>query len=1129
MDADDARRAHAILTAALDAPHEERQAIVSRVCAGDAKLEAMVKRLLAASDLSAGFLETPAWLPRVDGGPVVPDAVGNYLVVRVLGTGGMATVYEAVQENPHRRVAVKVVSQAMTHSDALLRFRFETQTLAHLSHPGIAKIYEAGTASLGGLGPTPFFAMELVPDALGITEYARKHDLDLRKRLSMFVEVCDAVTHGHQNGIIHRDLKPANILVGSDGQTKVIDFGIARSILADSPSLTRTIDAAKLIGTLNYMSPEQCEARADIDIRVDVYSLGVILYELISGHLPYDLSNLPIPAAAQRIVNDPPRRPDLPKAHPYGDLWAIVSKALEKQPSRRYASVAGLAADVNRLLAFKAIEARPPGLAHQFRLFARRHRTFVAAGLSLSAGIIILAAVSTGFALRLLREAHQRQAAEQLVIQERDAARWQAYVAQVSGALSAMKTDEFEQMRARLAAVKYLRRGWEWGFLSRLADRSVSTVEAHAGMIFDFVPGRDRTRFLSAADHGSVRLWDESFREPLASFQSESGARMLAAAFTSDGRSVICGDMLGVVRLLDGDSLRELSVLTQMSGAVRSVAGLTDRRVAIADATGALVILDPDTSRQAPTPDVQPGGVHGVSVSPDRKLLATFNDDGVLWLRDAVSATPILRLTFDGRVNMVRFSRDSTLVAATGDGGRVLVWNTSTGTLFRELQATQGINTVQSIAISDDGSLLAAGLVHRDIIVYSLRDGRVIGKLGGHTDAVSGLVFRSADRLLSSASWDRTIRQWRTDEIANPTGVTTLAGHRGWVRAIAVSPDGSTIASASDDGDLRFWNPDLRRTFARLTIGHGRLLALEYSPDGQLIALACQDGTVQLRDSTSGLLVRQWTSPGRWGTALAFDPTGSTLAVGDEDGSVRVWDVSTGTERGFMLGHSARVNSVRFSPDGSVIASASRDGEVVVWNAAEGHLVHRLTGHTTDVFAVLFSPDGQRVFSGSRDQSVVVWDVRSGSRISTLTGHGQHVTCLALNPDATRLAAGSWFGQIVLFDVETSDQIASFRGHDAAIRGIRFSPDGRWLISCSYDSTVRLFDSATRAHADAATEQAVISLAAAQRQIRPLLETTPADPDTLIRRAFADNADPSMNQWTRIAILSALAPADEAP
>jgi serine/threonine protein kinase len=308
-------------------------------------------------------------------------------------------------------VAVKVMHHSMTHTDALLRFRLETQTLARLRHPGIAQIYEAGTAQLGQSGPTPFFAMELVPDALSLIEYARQRKLSLDDRLKMFAAVCDAVTHGHQNGIIHRDLKPANVLVGRDGIAKVIDFGIARSSHADVPSLTRTADAAKLIGTLNYMSPEQCDARAEIDIRVDVYSLGVMLYELVSGHLPYDLSNLSIPAAVQRIVHDPPRRPDIPRVHPYGDLWAIVFKSLEKQPNRRYSSVAGLAADVRRLLDFKAIEARPPGLAHQFRLFAKRHRTFVAAGLALTAGIVILAGVSTGFAYRLWREVHQRETA----------------------------------------------------------------------------------------------------------------------------------------------------------------------------------------------------------------------------------------------------------------------------------------------------------------------------------------------------------------------------------------------------------------------------------------------------------------------------------------------------------------------------------------------------------------------------------------------------------------------------------------------------------------------------------------------------------------------------------------------
>lgn len=1117
-------RAHAIFSQALALDAEQREAMVVEACKGDDEVLRRVRRLLSLADRTIGFLDTPVLSPQAQS---VPDAVGNYLVVGVLGVGGMATVYEAVQENPNRRVAVKVMHQSMTHTDALLRFRIEAQTLARLVHPGIARIYEAGMAQLGQSGPTPFFAMELVPDALSITAYARTQALTLEKRLTMFAEVCDAVTHGHQNGVIHRDLKPANVLVGSDGVAKVIDFGIARSTHADASSLTRSADAARLIGTLNYMSPEQCDPGADIDIRVDVYSLGVILYELVCGHPPYDLSNLPIPAALQRIVHDPPRRPDMPRAHPYRDLWAIISKSLEKQPDRRYASVAGLAADVRRLLDFKAIEARPPSVAHQFRLFAKRHRTFVATGLAMSAGIVLLAAVSTGFAIRLLREVRERERAERLVAHERDAARWQAYVAQMSGALSAMKADEFEQLRTRLAAVTYQPRGWEWGFLSRLADRSTRTIDAHDGMIMDFASNHDQTRFVTAADRGSVRLWDDTFQRPLASFQSESGARVLAAAFTHDGCSVVCGDAAGTVRLLDAEGLLQQSVLTQMTGSVRAVVGLPGRRVAVADANGSFGILDLDSGAREPVTDAPPGGVQGLSLSPDAALLAMFNDRGVVWLRDTAAGTTRHTLDFAGRINAVRFSGDSRLVAATGEGGRILVWNAASGTVVREIQATQGINTVESIAFSHDGTMLAAGLVHRDIIVYSVVDGRTIGKLGGHTDAVSGLVFGPDDKVLTSTSWDRTMRQWRIEEVASPSGVTTLKGHRDHVRAVAVSPDGLIIASASEDGDLRFWNPDLRRTIARIPVGHGALLAVSYSPDGQRLAVACDGGIVQIRDASSGKVLREWTDPSLRVTSLTFDPTSTRLIVGTEVGVVRVCDAAGGAELHAMTGHRARINAVAVSPDGTVIASASRDGDVRLWNAATGRELHRLSGHSSDVFAVVFSPDGRQVFSGSRDQSVLAWDVASGKKVATLAGHGQYVTCLALSPDATRIAAGSWFGEIVLFDVNTFDQIASFRGHDAAIRGIRFSPDGRWLVSCSYDATVRLFDSATRAEADSAAERAEGAFSRAKELIQSVRATTTPDPDALLGLLRDRGIDPATNPWIRVAVLSTLAPPDE--
>jgi tetratricopeptide (TPR) repeat protein/tRNA A-37 threonylcarbamoyl transferase component Bud32 len=334
--------------------------------------------------------------------------VGTYLVVGVLGAGGMATVYEAVQENPNRRVALKVMHQGLSHTDAFLRFRLETEALAKLHHPGIAQIYEAGTAPLGQSRPSPFFAMELVPEAVTITQYAEREKLSLRRRLEVFAGVCDAVLHGHQQGIIHRDLKPGNVLVGADGQAKVIDFGIARP--TDSAArVTREVDAKRLIGTLNWMSPEQCTTPSDVDVRTDVYSLGVILFELVAGRLPWDLSKYSIPEAVRTIVEKAPPRASEFRAEAKGDLDAIIAKALEKDRTRRYPGAGALAADVRRYLALEPVEARPVGPVQQLVLFARRNRPLAAA---IGAGVLTLVAgiaVSVVFAVAAARARDQAE------------------------------------------------------------------------------------------------------------------------------------------------------------------------------------------------------------------------------------------------------------------------------------------------------------------------------------------------------------------------------------------------------------------------------------------------------------------------------------------------------------------------------------------------------------------------------------------------------------------------------------------------------------------------------------------------------------------------------------------------
>lgn len=341
-------------------------------------------------------------------------AIGHFRINRIIAQGGMGTVYEAMQENPKRIVAVKVLKPGITSHSAMRRFEYETQVLARLRHPGIAQIYEAGMHSVYIAGhepemPIPYFAMEYIPDAKPLTQYAEAKHLGTRQRLSLFIPVCDAVHHGHQKGIIHRDLKPGNILVDATGQVKVIDFGIARSTDSDVGLTTARTDVGQLIGTLQYMSPEQCGADAhDIDMRSDVYSLGIVLYELLCGHFPYALADTPFQRAPQVICETPPLPISIWNRTLRGDIATILSKALEKDPDRRYQSTDALAKDIDRYLRNEPILARPPSAVYRLSKFIRRRR--VPVSLIIAVGIAAFLAMNRhSAALRATGEAdHQR-------------------------------------------------------------------------------------------------------------------------------------------------------------------------------------------------------------------------------------------------------------------------------------------------------------------------------------------------------------------------------------------------------------------------------------------------------------------------------------------------------------------------------------------------------------------------------------------------------------------------------------------------------------------------------------------------------------------------------------------------
>lgn len=413
---------------ALERDTAARELLLQERCGDDHELRREVEEMLAVHEDAEDFFAQPALdllsHPRLSGETVVGldleagQEVGGFRIVRLIGAGGMGSVYEATQQDPKRTVALKVLRNGIADPRSVRRFQFEVAILAALQHPGIAHVYEAGLHREGRL-QIPFFVMEYVPDAKSLTGYADDAKLGLQARLELFLQVCDAVHHGHQKGVIHRDLKPENILVDSRGRARVIDFGVARATDLDV-SVSASLGTTGFLGTLRYMSPEQCGGDAlQVDSRSDVYSLGVILYVLLTGKHPYEFDSNDFTRIIRTIQE---QRPAPLTGRLRGDLETVVRKALEKERKRRYSSVAELAADLRRWLRREPITARPPSATYHFRRLVERHRVASALSLLLFLSLVAFAITATVQSVRVGKERDRASGERDRATGERDKA-----------------------------------------------------------------------------------------------------------------------------------------------------------------------------------------------------------------------------------------------------------------------------------------------------------------------------------------------------------------------------------------------------------------------------------------------------------------------------------------------------------------------------------------------------------------------------------------------------------------------------------------------------------------------------------------------------------------------------------
>jgi len=1014
--------------------------------------------------------------------------IGGVTIVRLIAEGGMGRVYEGKQEKPNRTVAVKVMRPGLTSPSILKRFEYEAEVLGRLQHSGIAHIYSVGVHRIGN-ATVPYFVMEYIADARSLTKYAKDLKLPTRQRLDLFRSVCDAVAHGHQKGVIHRDLKPSNILVDSTGQPKVIDFGVARATDSDMALTTMQTDVGQLIGTLQYMSPEQFNADPnDVDIRSDVYALGVILYELLADKMPYDVKKKALHEVARTVQEDDPTPLSRLDRALKGDVAVIAGKCLEKDRGRRYSSASELGSDIGRYLMGDPISASPPGFLDGLVRLARKHR--IAAG-AVGAIMTTLIAAIIGVSYFAIKAGQERS----IAVQERQ----RAEVNQ-KAALNQARVAEYQTLvatRAEERALAEARRAKERLYIANLY-RVAGLISENA---ITFARSLlDETSKLREPDGDQIEI--ACLRSRLDNSLLMLGENLSDApvvVFSPSGSLVVTTDEHNTARVWDASTGRPVAFLKGHGGRITAIGfGSNDDRCVTASADKTARVWDVHSGRQLVSLTNHQAGISAVAVSPDGNRLATASLDSTARIWDTATGVEIAKLEGHGAgVIDVAFMPDGTRVATASLDKTARVWNAETG---QQLALLSGhFRELRRLAISRDGKRIV-GIASRNdestrvwnsengrtIVViknshpqgtydvcftadgehvvtaggdnlakvWRVADGARVATLIGHTRPVLAIAVGRDGTTLVTASADSTARVWRTGTWEN---THVLRGHEAAVMRVALNTDSTRVATGSWDRTLRIWSTDQFSEPSVLKGHFGWVFAVAFSPDGKRLATGSWDRNVRLWDAETGAEVVVFQGHKGPVNSVSFNPNDGSLASASDDRTVRIWDTVTGDGRVVISGK-ADINGLAFSPDGKYLATASADKLCRIWNVNGWAEVHILRGHDKPLSNVVFSTNGDLIATASEDSTSRIWDAVTGNEKQILIGHSGKLTDITFSPDGRRLATSSVDRTVRLWDVETGKQVALFDHRTQYPRELAFSPDGSRIVTGATDNNVHIWD-----------------------------------------------------------------------